>query len=432
MPRTEIQANRLLLGTKISLITNAQYRYEGEVAAIDAIEGTLTLQNVRFCGNENRILPSGTNQNGENKPPAIGNFFDSITFWISSISRILSLDDMKTGQNELGDKTVLRATVSVDNRRDRGRSQRKWWYAFGDQQHFMKVNALGNGRAIGNASATINRFNSSSTQYIASQPRMLVSYPRRGRGVGLLLRQTNYVPVVPIAATPGNLHKPGLSATIRNAPFKLLTTPIRSRVGPFAPRGGGRKRGQSIGRNTNKNVRRFVPTAMNPRGGVYAHFPSEVATTYQPRSTNLVPSCMGINRRRIPERRGITRDNVSVQPEIDCTKPYDFETANAELEAELAKINLNVDAVSVATTRHDSVKEESFGVDQAASTGDEIGSKRSVSSATSRTILTAATNENGASGDSSSAVVISTVRNNVDAHTTESQNPLESTGTLAK
>ncbi|CAH8579685.1 unnamed protein product [Heterobilharzia americana] len=264
---------------------------------------------------------------------------------------------------------------------------------------FHESNALGNGRAIGNASATINRFNSSSTQYIASQPRMLVSYPRRGRGVGLLLRQTNYVPVVPIAATPGNLHKPGLSATIRNAPFKLLTTPIRSRVGPFAPRGGGRKRGQSIGRNTNKNVR--------------------VATTYQPRSTNLVPSCMGINRRRIPERRGITRDNVSVQPEIDCTKPYDFETANAELEAELAKINLNVDAVSVATTRHDSVKEESL-------------DKRSVSSATSRTILTAATNENGASGDSSSAVVISTVRNNVDAHTTESQNPLESTGTLAK
>ncbi|CAH8579702.1 unnamed protein product [Heterobilharzia americana] len=80
MPRTEIQANRLLLGTKISLITNAQYRYEGEVAAIDAIEGTLTLQNVRFCGNENRILPSGTNQNGENKPPAIGNFLTRLHF----------------------------------------------------------------------------------------------------------------------------------------------------------------------------------------------------------------------------------------------------------------------------------------------------------------------------------------------------------------
>ncbi|VDN19588.1 unnamed protein product, partial [Dibothriocephalus latus] len=30
-------------------------------------------------------------------------------------------------------------------------------------------------------------------------------------------------------------------------------------------------------------------------------------------------------------------------PEVDCSVPYDFETANAELEAELAKINLNAE-----------------------------------------------------------------------------------------
>ncbi|VDQ03075.1 unnamed protein product [Trichobilharzia regenti] len=126
MPGTEIQINRLSLGTKISLMTHAQYRYEGTVVAINSIEGTLTLQNVKFWGTENRISPNGTNQNAENKEPAVGTVFDSITFWMSSINQMRLLDDMKTEQNELGDKAVVKAAVAIDGSRGTGRRQRNW------------------------------------------------------------------------------------------------------------------------------------------------------------------------------------------------------------------------------------------------------------------------------------------------------------------
>ncbi|CAH8862507.1 unnamed protein product [Trichobilharzia szidati] len=436
MPGTEIQINRLSLGTKISLMTHAQYRYEGTVVAINSIEGTLTLQNVKFWGTENRISPNGTNQNAENKEPAVGTVFDSITFWMSSINQMRLLDDMKTEQNELGDKAVVKAAVAIDGSRGTGRRQRNWWYESGDQQRFMRVTTPSASRNISNLSTTSNRFNNSSTQHVnMPQPRMLVSYPRRGRNqLGFLSRQMNYVPVVPIAPTTGNLHKSNHPTTIRNPPFRIMTTPIPPSIGPYTATRSttGRKPSQTIRRNLSSNVRRYTTQSpINPRGGVYVYLPPEVTTTYHPRSINLVQSRMGMNRRRITDRRGAPRGNVTAQSDIDCSKPYDFETANAELEAELAKINLNTDSVS--SERIQPQDHDSLGIDQAASTGDGVACVKPPISSTLSDISVTAVSTNGASGDTSSGSVSSNIPNNTnEVHAAENQTSNETIGILAK
>lgn len=102
------------------------------------------------------------------------------------------------------------------------------------------------------------------------------------------------------------------------------------------------------------------------------------------------------------------RDSLPL--EIDCSTPYDFETANAELEAELAKITINPDGIPTINTAN-----EGNVTAGTTSTGDGVNTEpnsttatRSPSSSTAAVCQTAA-NGNGASGDSSGGAVTSTV-----------------------
>ncbi|VDP69907.1 unnamed protein product [Schistosoma mattheei] len=133
------QFNNLKLGIKLSLITNAQYRYEGILAGINLIDNTIILKNVKFFGYENRIPPppppDTDNNNKENldhnhdpdqqinnKIPIIGTIFDSITFWISSIHQIYPLNSMKSfNQYELNNKTMIKTNSSIRNDKEKHR-----------------------------------------------------------------------------------------------------------------------------------------------------------------------------------------------------------------------------------------------------------------------------------------------------------------------
>lgn len=123
---TEIHPSRLSLGNRVSLITGVQYRYEGVVAAINSIEGTLTLQNVRFWGTENRVPGNAVIPSAESKPLTVGYMYDAITFWMANIVQLWLLDDVKSDRNDVGDKGIVKAGVPVDANRGRSRRQRGW------------------------------------------------------------------------------------------------------------------------------------------------------------------------------------------------------------------------------------------------------------------------------------------------------------------
>ncbi|VEL23910.1 unnamed protein product, partial [Protopolystoma xenopodis] len=189
--RKDLQLNKLSVGVRVSLITSAQYRYQGTLAAINSIEGTLTLQTVRFWGSENR-LPSC----GERKGPAIGSVFDSITFWVSNVIH-LHIYDEGTDSNGLGDQAVVKAKVasaapttqasgdSVGRRqRSRNRKQKNFWSKkdqpragspLEESNQTKERQRMPTGQS--NTTGRISRPGSS-----RSVGRTLVSYPRRGGG----------------------------------------------------------------------------------------------------------------------------------------------------------------------------------------------------------------------------------------------------------
>lgn len=106
-----------------------------------------------------------------------------------------------------------------------------------------------------------------------------------------------------------------------------------------------------------------------------------------------------------------------MKEEIDCTKPYDFEMANAELEAELAKMNLNTD--------EDSVSQENSEVDQT------VG-EWPIPSTAANNASRLQTNPNTLSGESPSGVVSSTTANSTNVLISENKRSSESKETLSK
>ncbi|VDN33233.1 unnamed protein product [Dibothriocephalus latus] len=109
------QLSKIPIGANVSLITSVQYRYEGTVAAINSIEDTITLRNVRFWGAENRVSGSTSAPASENKGPAIGSLFDSVTFWMSNVIKLRITDEI-TDKNELTDVAVKTASTTEPNK----------------------------------------------------------------------------------------------------------------------------------------------------------------------------------------------------------------------------------------------------------------------------------------------------------------------------
>lgn len=426
----DIHPSRLSLGSKVSLITGAQYRYEGTVAAMNSIEGTLTLQNVCFWGTENRAPSNKALQNGENKAPAVGSIFDSITFWMSSIVQLWCTDEEKPERNDLGDKGIAKAGIPVDINRSRPRRPRSWWQA-GDRPRSTMRGSPSNGMmdGLGTMSAPMGRYVPPMAQSMApNPPRMLVSYPRRGRNQNMIPRQASYVPVVPIMSGPGGVRRPGYGPNVRGQPYRLLSAPV-----PNGPRVNGRKSGPPTRHQlSSMDDRRYSQVAMNPAGGVFVYLPPEMAAAYQSHGINLVPSRPMTSRRRFPDRRGISRGPDSTEP--DCNTPYDFETANAELEAELAKITISPEGVPTTNTTQQTCEGNTPGLSNpTASTGDgHSGVIQSPSSTLSTGVLGTTAAGNGASGDSSLGVVTSTVTGSGMDTGSVALNGIEGTIPLAK
>ncbi|VEL27021.1 unnamed protein product, partial [Protopolystoma xenopodis] len=95
-------------------------------------------------------------------------------------------------------------------------------------------------------------------------------------------------------------------------------------------------------------------------GGVFVYVPAEMAAAAYQQAPHSVsgggpmmggamllgpgPSSRLGNRRRSIRRGGLhARQNNLKETEVDCSTPYDFESANAELEAELAKLSISSD-----------------------------------------------------------------------------------------
>ncbi|KAH8858544.1 FFD TFG box motifs protein [Schistosoma japonicum] len=408
MPKMNILLNNLKLGIKLSLITNAQYRYEGILAGVNLIEGTLTLQNVQFYGIENRLTHTNTKENVNNKLPTIGTIYDSITFWMTSIRYIWSVEDKTMHRNELNDKSVIKTTVLMNNGRGRRRYYNSWSGAPRNHKNFMKSNIFRNGSTTGNLS-TVNSYKSLPNQCIVPQP--LTFYSGRGHNGRLLSNLGNYIAIVP---PPGNLHRFGSRLTTRNPSLRLVRNPIPPKIGQLGLRGCRRKQSQPMKRVLNSNNREYT-----------------AETTIQRRPNNFKALRVRGSRRHITER-GL-RSNFTIQPdEIDCAKPYDFEMANAELEAELAKINLNTSENYSDTMLEDSVNQGHLGIDQEQTISDGINSKQAISSSTSQEDSRLLTNGNGASVDSSAEGVNSSMHNNMNVCVAGKKSSTQSEGTLAK
>ncbi|KAF8562440.1 hypothetical protein P879_10917 [Paragonimus westermani] len=306
-----IQLNRLSLGEKVSLITGAQYRYEGVLAVINSIEGTLTLQNVRFWGTENRVAGNATKQNSENQVPVVGSVFDAITFWMSSIVQLCIVSEIKPGVSDLGDRGVVKAEIALDGNRGRGKRLRNWWPSNGDPQRLsLRSNPnTGMGSTFTIPVPMDPYQNLTVPPMQSSQPRMLVSYPRRGRSGGITSRQASYVPVVPIISAPGGLRRSGCGPTIRGSSYCFLEAPI-----PPGPRGLRRKPGLPIQRAVdNIDERRYGQNSLNQTGGVFVYLPPEIAAAYQSQGISLVPARPLINKRRAAESRGTSRTPGSTE-----------------------------------------------------------------------------------------------------------------------
>ncbi|VDP43703.1 unnamed protein product [Schistosoma margrebowiei] len=458
------QLNDIKLGIKLSLITNAQYRYEGLLAGINLIDNTIILKNVKFFGYENRIPPNNNKENHDpnydpdqqnNKIPKIGTIFDSITFWISSINQIYPLNQYKLNQ-----KLMMKTNSSMRSQEQRskqhtnlmdsgwqwnpGRAFRPIWdssagctciselmftlglelsavrfkrhrcYAPRNQRHLMGISSFKN-KPTTEESLNVNNCRDSSNQRTVHQPRILNSYSRRSRNVKPLLKQRNYMPMFQVVPHPGNFYKFGYPLTVQNPPFRLLNNSIPPKFGHLGSRYLKKQQNRPM-RIPNSSYRQHIQSSVNPYG-MYVYLSPEMATTMQQRSTSFMAPRFKGTRRRVTERKSKRSNPKVLSEEIDCTKPYDFEMANAELEAELAKMNLNTD--------EDSVSQENSEVDQT------VG-ERSIPSTAANNVSILQTNPNTSSGESPSGVVSSTTANITNVLISENKRSSESKETLSK
>ncbi|KAL7055603.1 hypothetical protein AAHC03_023020 [Spirometra sp. Aus1] len=318
------QLSKIPIGSNVSLITSVQYRYEGTVAAINSIEDTITLRNVRFWGAENRVPGSTSAPASENKGPAIGSLFDSVTFWMSNVIKLRITDEV-TDKNELTDVAVKTASSTEPNK-----GQAKKPPAVVAQTTDSASSSRNSNRASRNGRTSRTGQASVPPTHRQSRP-----FIRRGRNGGPQ-RQPPFLPFATAQALPAAPARNTYLAPVRGASYRVSNNGRQNGMGRRSgPSGGGGRRS-------------YPPSSGN--GGVFVYLPPEVAAAYQPHTLTILPQQVyngpvGGGRRGNSERRSGPSRVVTAPaaPEVDCSVPYDFETANAELEAELAKINLNAE-----------------------------------------------------------------------------------------
>ncbi len=105
------QLNKVPIGATVCLVTSAKYKYAGVVAAINSVENTITLQDVRFGGMDGRENDNSTTQTTESKEPAVGTLFECVTFWMSNVIK-LSVTSQPEPKKELPDNAVKAVEVN--------------------------------------------------------------------------------------------------------------------------------------------------------------------------------------------------------------------------------------------------------------------------------------------------------------------------------
>ncbi|KAL3309504.1 hypothetical protein Ciccas_011949 [Cichlidogyrus casuarinus] len=120
-----IKANHVSLDDRISLITQAKYRYEGTVTAMNLTDGTLCLCNVTYHGAENRKA-------APQDQDTVGSTFDAITFWIKNIIDLKKINLPSAIQDSAvvstGQLNVPRKTNQPNNyMRNRGKPFYRRW-----------------------------------------------------------------------------------------------------------------------------------------------------------------------------------------------------------------------------------------------------------------------------------------------------------------
>ncbi|VDM19601.1 unnamed protein product [Hydatigera taeniaeformis] len=354
--RRQSQFSSITMGSTVRLVTSVQYKYEGVVIALNSADMTITLKNVKFMGKEGQPNESPADKEETPKFPSIGTRFESITFWVSNIKKISVLNEAKVN-SEIGDVAVKETSGAEKNT---------------SPVKPIIVNRDSAAAAAAAVAPSVPAQDSNKERRSNRKPPPPAGNPRRGRNTEPP-RQA-YI-VYNTASVPGPVPTRGpFSVPIREAPIENRFT---RRPGP---------------RNSRSRGPYTQPTR---NGGLLLYLPPDLTSLYRSNGLNIIPQSnfkglRSIGRRRNYDRRsGLTRgiSNQQADSEFDCSKPYDFETANEELKVELAKINLNSECVDGQNTP---------------SSGD--GQVGSLSTGTSINYNGKAS-DSGASGDSSTGIV---------------------------
>ncbi|EUB56118.1 hypothetical protein ECG_09515 [Echinococcus granulosus] len=348
--RRQSQFSTITMGSTVRLVTSVQYKYEGVVIAFNSADMTITLKNVKFMGKDGQVNETGADKDETPKFPSIGTRFESITFWLTNIKKISVLNEAKVN-SEIGDIAVKEASGAEKNT---------------SPAKPMIVNR-DNGTAATNPTQENNK-----ERRPNRRPLPPTGNPRRGRNTDTP-RQA-YI-VYNTASVPAPVSTRGrFSVPIREAPMENR---FARRLGPRSSRS------------------RAPYTQPTRNGGLLLYLPPDLTSLYRSNGLNIIPQSNfkgprnGARRRNYERRNGPARgvSNQQADSEVDCSKPYDFETANEELKVELAKINLNSECADGQNT-------PSSGDRQVGSLSNETGIN-----------YNGKTSDSGASGDSSTGIV---------------------------
>lgn len=113
-PAGGMQINHMI-GSIISLITNAQVRYEGTLVAVDQKERSMHLTNVRNYGSEGR-------REGIGEIPAPDNIIANVVFKVDHIKdfKIIKRPEKKEEPVQMSDPAIISSSKEQPRKKDQG------------------------------------------------------------------------------------------------------------------------------------------------------------------------------------------------------------------------------------------------------------------------------------------------------------------------
>ncbi|KAM7533539.1 hypothetical protein Aperf_G00000123981 [Anoplocephala perfoliata] len=264
----------------VQIVTSVSYKYEGSVVAVNVKDQTISLQHVKFMGRDPQVKDVSKDDDSMQQLPEIGYLIDKVTFWLTSVRKVTILREGKV-TCEIGDNAVK-------------------------ELNGIEKNVTPAKNAVSGRSGTVGA--NSNVQDNDNERRS-----RRPSGV-----QSN----------PRHVRNPEAPRTTY-----VHSIPNRSR---FSRRSGS------------PNVRSETAyTKPTRNGGLVLYLPPNLTSLYRSNGLNIMPQSnfrgQRGRRRNFDRRNVLPRSTANHRIESDdySDKPYDFETANAEIAGELAKLSLD-------------------------------------------------------------------------------------------